>query len=123
MPLQEFWPEHECLSAVAQPPLPLQLFLPAQPASPVLQPPWPLQLFMPLQACLSPVVAVLLAPVPPVPLSSFFSFEQPTPPARSAATAAAVSLPIPFVRMTFLPDERADHYVGSRGQVTQGSTK
>ena len=28
---------------VLQPPLPLQVFLPLQPASPVLQPPWPLQ--------------------------------------------------------------------------------
>jgi hypothetical protein len=39
--------------SVAQPPLPLQLFLPLQPWSPVLQPPLPLQEFWPLQACLS----------------------------------------------------------------------
>ena len=38
--------------SVAQPPLPLQEFLPLQPLSPVLQPPWPLQSFLPLQACL-----------------------------------------------------------------------
>src|SRR5580700_10878320 len=36
-----------------QPPLPLQEFLPLQPASPVLQPPWPLQSFLPLQSCLA----------------------------------------------------------------------
>src|SRR6185312_12881787 len=38
--------------SVAQPPLPLQEFLPLQPLSPLLQPPWPLQSFWPLQACL-----------------------------------------------------------------------
>ena len=38
------------LPSVAQPPLPLQEFLPLQPASLVLQPPWPLQAFCPLQA-------------------------------------------------------------------------
>ncbi len=37
------------LPSVAQPPLPLQEFLPLQPASLVLQPPWPLQAFCPLQ--------------------------------------------------------------------------
>src|ERR1700740_2476461 len=37
--------------SVAQPPLPLQLFLPEQPLSPLLQPPWPLQSFWPLQEC------------------------------------------------------------------------
>src|SRR5580704_7567430 len=39
--------------SVAQPPLPLQLFLPLQPLSPALQPPLPLQSFLPLQECLS----------------------------------------------------------------------
>src|SRR5580700_3989448 len=39
--------------SVAQPPLPLQEFLPLQPASLVLQPPLPLQEFCPLQACFS----------------------------------------------------------------------
>ena len=39
------------LPSVAQPPLPLQEFLPLQPASLVLQPPWPLQAFCPLHAC------------------------------------------------------------------------
>src|SRR2546421_12922050 len=39
--------------SVAQPPLPLQEFLPLQPLSPVLQPPLPLQEFSPLQACFS----------------------------------------------------------------------
>src|SRR5580765_4513067 len=44
--------------SVAQPPLPLQLFLPLQPLSLVLQPPLPLQSFLPLQACLSLSCAV-----------------------------------------------------------------
>src|SRR5271167_581611 len=39
--------------SVAQPPLPLQEFLPLQPLSPALQPPLPLHEFWPLQACLS----------------------------------------------------------------------
>src|SRR4051812_12275288 len=39
--------------SVAQPPLPLQEFLPLQPLSPVLQPPLPLQEFLPAQSCLS----------------------------------------------------------------------
>src|SRR5271165_6788666 len=39
--------------SVAQPPLPLQEFLPLQPWSPVLQPPLPLHEFWPLQACFS----------------------------------------------------------------------
>jgi hypothetical protein len=43
------------LPSVAQPPLPLQLFLPLQPLSPLLQPPLPLQEFWPLQACFSGV--------------------------------------------------------------------
>src|SRR5580704_12289899 len=38
-------------SLLAQPPLPLQEFLPAQPLSPALQLPWPLQPFLPLQSC------------------------------------------------------------------------
>jgi hypothetical protein len=41
------------LPSVAQPPLPLQEFLPLQLLSPVLQPPLPLHEFCPLQACLS----------------------------------------------------------------------
>ena len=43
-----------CLEpSVAQPPLPLQEFLPLQPLSLDLQPPLPLQEFWPLQACFS----------------------------------------------------------------------
>jgi hypothetical protein len=47
--------------SVAQPPLPLQEFLPLQPLSPVLQPPLPLQEFCPLQACFS-LVACQMVP-------------------------------------------------------------
>src|SRR5262249_51641043 len=54
MPLQECF-----MSAEAQPPLPLQEFLPAQPASPLLQPPLPLHAFWPLQTCLSDVAPAL----------------------------------------------------------------
>src|SRR6185437_11310897 len=44
--------------SVAQPPLPLQLFLPLQPWSPVEQPPLPLQEFLPAQECLSALAVV-----------------------------------------------------------------
>ncbi|HEX7516128.1 MAG TPA: hypothetical protein VF345_02460 [Chthoniobacterales bacterium] len=55
------------LPSVAQPPLPLQEFLPLQPLSPVLQPPLPLQELWPLQAFLSAageVSAILLSETP-----------------------------------------------------------
>jgi hypothetical protein len=41
------------LPSVAQPPLPLQEFLPLQLLSPLLQPPLPLHEFFPLQECFS----------------------------------------------------------------------
>src|ERR1700730_13385706 len=46
---------HYCFlePSVAQPPFPLQEFLPLQPLSLVLQPPLPLQEFLPSQACFS----------------------------------------------------------------------
>ena len=47
------------LPSVAQPPLPLQEFLPLQPLSLDLQPPVPLQEFWPLQACFSLTFFVL----------------------------------------------------------------
>jgi hypothetical protein len=52
------WPDQDfgiLEPSVAQPPLPLQLFLPLQPLSLLLQPPLPLQEFWPLQACFSGV--------------------------------------------------------------------
>jgi hypothetical protein len=50
------------LPSVAQPPFPLQEFLPLQLLSAVLQPPLPLHEFMPLQACLS-VASLSLSPI------------------------------------------------------------
>ena len=55
---------HIFLTGTAQPPLPLQLFLPAHPLSPDLQPPRPLQSFWPLQACLASSEAQPLASRP-----------------------------------------------------------
>lgn len=55
---------YSALTGEAQPPLPLQEFLAAQPLSLVLQPPCALQSFLPLQSCLA--VAQL-----PLPLHSF----------------------------------------------------
>src|SRR3569833_2435010 len=45
--------------SVAQPPLPLQLFLALQPLLLVLQPPWPLQSFFPLQECFAGLSALV----------------------------------------------------------------
>src|SRR5262245_19887217 len=62
MPLQEFMPLQPCFSAVAQPPMPLHEFKPAQPLAPDLQPPWPLHAFMPLHACLGMLLISILVP-------------------------------------------------------------
>src|SRR5690242_5805200 len=61
-------------TGTAQPPLPLQEFLPAQPESPVLQPPWPLQEFMPLQECFMSAEAH-----PPLPLQEFLPAQPASP--------------------------------------------
>src|SRR5260221_1064175 len=55
------------------PPLSLQEFFPAQPASPVLQPPWPLHSFLPLQPCFATVAQ------PPFPLQEFFAAQPASP--------------------------------------------
>src|SRR5262245_29951241 len=62
-----------CFTGTAQPPLPLQEFLPAQPASPDLQPPWPLHSFLPLQSCLAAVAQ------PPLPLQEFLPAQPASP--------------------------------------------
>src|SRR5271154_149290 len=51
-PEDNFHAEGGLEPSVAQPPLPLQLFLALQPLSLLLQPPWPLQSFLPLHECL-----------------------------------------------------------------------
>src|SRR6267143_1891141 len=53
--------------SVAQPPLPLQEFLPLQVLSAVAQPPLPLHEFLPLQACLSPASVLSLSPISETP--------------------------------------------------------
>jgi hypothetical protein len=50
--------------SVAQPPFPLQEFLPLQPLSLALQPPLPLQEFLPSQACLSLAALVVVESSP-----------------------------------------------------------
>ena len=51
---------------MAQPPLPLQVFLPLQPMSLVLQPPWPLHAFLFLQECAWDNVVLVSPPQLPV---------------------------------------------------------
>src|SRR6187401_705228 len=76
------------MTGTAQPPWPLQEFLPAQPLSPVEQPPMPLQALAPLQLCFSTVAQPPLAlqeflpaqpwsPVaqPPMPLQEFMPLQ------------------------------------------------
>src|SRR5438445_13708437 len=53
------------LIGTAQPPLPLQEFLPAQPLSPLEQPPMPLHSFLVAHECLATVAQ------PPLPLQAF----------------------------------------------------
>src|SRR5271166_2651957 len=86
--------------SVAQPPLPLQLFLPLQPLSLDLQPPLPLQLFLPLQECLSGVVAWPTRRTPaalrlfwPAPLVTGWAAAMvpPTRPVRAALSRSALS--------------------------------
>jgi len=59
--------------SVAQPPLPLQLFLPLQPWSLVEQPPVPLQSFLPLQECLAGGVLSWLASIKPAVVPETFA--------------------------------------------------
>ena len=93
MPLQACF-----ISAEAQPPLPLQEFLPEQPLSPLLQPPLPLHEFMPLQTCLSDEACALSffsSPADdflPSPLAaSFGSADSRREPARTPATARPIA--------------------------------
>src|SRR3954467_8547208 len=88
--------------SVAQPPLPLQLFLPLQPLSLDLQPPWPLQSFLPLQECLgglsalvsrSPAFAALtVAPLEPLVAAWAATEVPPISPESAAVRSNAFSL-------------------------------
>src|SRR5262249_273294 len=86
------------MSAEAQPPLPLQEFLPPQPVSPALQPPLPLQEFLPAQTCLSDEAAWSLAFSSPAvvfalpPVIGVVAFARPEP-----ASTPAIARPIAFV--------------------------
>src|SRR5262249_34853988 len=79
--------------SVAQPPLPLQEFLPLQPWSPDLQPPLPLHEFLPLQACLSASAMRALA----------WAGET-TAPAIMPATAAPISFEKSLRFMRYTPN-------------------
>jgi len=75
--------------SVAQPPLPLQEFLPLQPLSLVEQPPLPLQEFLPAQECFSTVDFLLEAlPV------DFWALSVGLMPPVGAATSRAMVPPI-----------------------------
>ncbi len=74
--------------SVAQPPLPLQEFLPLQPLSPLLQPPWPLQPFLPLQELVS-LSAMVETFTPDWPAEALAAWTEAAVPVRSPAIAAA----------------------------------
>src|SRR5580704_10652530 len=80
--------------SVAQPPLPLQEFLPLQPLSLDLQPPLPLQEFWPLQACFSFTFEssflswALIEPFPFALERRFAAWTVPPVPANKPASAA-----------------------------------
>src|SRR6266567_7332146 len=82
--------------SVAQPPLPLQEFLPLQPLSPAEHPPLPLQEFWPLHACFSTFLSSAF--LPEVVLSSGFSEAIAVVPARNPLRAA----PITSARIDFV---------------------
>src|SRR3954466_5547352 len=80
----------------AQPPLPLQEFLPLQPLSPVLQPPLPLQEFLPAQSCLSAglsaaSVPALIVVLPEVVLVAACATDPVRRPARAAPASRVVA--------------------------------
>src|SRR5579871_2757673 len=82
--------------SVAQPPLPLQEFLPLQPLSLVLQPPLPAQEFLPAQECFSgfalvalvlfPLVVFCPPPAPPAGSAFILATVPPNRPVKAAAT-------------------------------------
>src|SRR3954453_4506675 len=84
------------LPSGAQPPLPLQEFLPLQPLSPVLQPPLPLQEFLPAQSCLSAAlsaarVPALIVVLPEVVLVAACATDPVRRPARAAPASRVVA--------------------------------
>ena len=101
---------------VAQPPFPLQLFLPLQPLSLLLQPPWPLQSFLPLQECLAVPVFWPCASTSTPALEETLALEEPSlcavcawsrtdvPPSKPATAAARARLCTVFffMKSTFL---------------------
>jgi hypothetical protein len=89
---------HECFSAVAQPPLPLQEFMPAHPLSLDLQPPMPLHAFMPLQACFSAIAACMLVSD----AEDEWLLQDETAPANRPATANATRAPVGLLTLTFI---------------------
>jgi len=102
--------------SVAQPPFPLQLFLPLQPLSLLLQPPCPLQSFLPLQECLAVPVVWPFASTRTPALEETLVLEEPSlcavcawrrtdvPPSKPATAAARARLctVVVFMKSTFL---------------------
>jgi len=102
--------------SVAQPPLPLQEFLPLQPASLVLHPPLPLQEFCPLQACFSlanwemvpedcPASALLEESLWPVELEeTVLAFRRViVPPSRPVNAAVSTKEPLETLMVLYTP--------------------
>jgi hypothetical protein len=79
--------------SVAQPPLPLQSFLPLQPLALALQPPWPLQSFLPLQECLSPSSIAAFA-IETFPAAAFMTLALAVIPEWDAGVGAACNLAV-----------------------------
>src|ERR1700735_2094320 len=82
--------------SVAQPPLPLQEFLPLQPLSLELQPPLPLQEFRPLQACFStlssaawPAMELMLEPAIEEPVWEAVAARATVPPSKPVNAAVS----------------------------------
>jgi len=102
------------LPSVAQPPLPLQEFLPLQPASLVLQPPWPLQSFWPLHACLPFSASAMVCVETPAWLDMLAAYARAAsdPLKRPAANAVLLKLILLLTGALYVPEEFAQEIDG-----------
>jgi len=88
--------------SVAQPPLPLQEFLPLHPLSPDLHPPWPLQPFWPLQEFLPlSSMTVTFAPALLDPFAAANAGEAPSIPVIAAVAMSAFVVVFIFCVLVF----------------------
>jgi len=89
--------------SVAQPPFPLQEFLPLQLLLSDLHPPWPLQLFWPLQECvpLSSIAVTFIPALALVPVAAAKAWDAPRIPAMAAVAISVFVVVFIFFLLWF----------------------